>query len=85
MLMQRIIEWIRKTLNRRRAAPVNTCQSSCSLERRLNEWTQKGLEAQTPATSNAAASMADTYHMILDVDRIIAEEFDRMPVLPENQ
>lgn len=85
MLMQRIIEWIRKILNRRKAVQTGTCQTGRTLEQRLNEWTQKVLDAQKPTAGGTTASMVDTYQMILDVDRIIAEEFDRTPVLLENQ
>ena len=48
------------------------------LEKRLNEWMEKVIEA------HKSNGMADTYQMMVDVDRIIAEEFDREPVFDEN-
>lgn len=49
------------------------------LEQRLKEWMDKVL------TAHEAAGMTDTFQMIVDVDRIIAEEFDHAPMLEESQ
>lgn len=49
------------------------------LEQRITEWMQKVLAAQE------APGATDTYQMMVDIDRIIAEAFDHAPVLAENQ
>lgn len=49
------------------------------LEARLNEWVRKVLNAYK------SEGMTNTYQMLVDVDKIISEEFDHDPVLPENQ
>lgn len=45
------------------------------LESRINVWRDKILEAAE------SEDMVDTYKMIKDIDRIIAEEFDREMVI----
>lgn len=48
------------------------------LERELNEWKDKVLR------SFDGAGSVNTYGMIVDVDRIIAEAFDHAPVIQED-
>jgi hypothetical protein len=50
------------------------------LEKRLNEWMQKVIAVHNDK-SNA---FADTYRMMIDVDKIISEEFDHKPMFVEN-
>lgn len=49
------------------------------LEQRLNEWVAKVIKASEPG------GCVNTYRMIVDIDKIIAEEFDHEPVLAENR
>ena len=50
------------------------------LEERLNAWVEKVLKA------HAEKGMGiDTYQMIVDIDKIIAEEFDHDYVFDENR
>ena len=50
------------------------------LKARLNEWMQKVLDAY----NNKGTYMCiNTFQMIVDVDKIISEEFDNEPVLVE--
>ncbi len=49
------------------------------LEDRITAWMHKVL------TAHETAGMTDTHQMIVDIDRIIAEEFGHVPVLVENQ
>ena len=48
------------------------------LEQRITEWMHKVLAAQE------APGATNTYQMMVDIDRIIAEAFDHAPILPEN-
>ena len=48
------------------------------LEQRITEWMRKVLAAKE------APGATDTYQMLVDIDRIIAEEFDHEPILPES-
>ena len=47
------------------------------LEERLNEWVKKVLKAYESSNSYV---YANTYQMIVDVDEILAEEFDHEPI-----
>ncbi len=49
------------------------------LKKRLEDWMEKVLDAYT------FDGGVDTYHIIVDVDKIIAEAFNHDPVLPENE
>lgn len=50
------------------------------LEERLNEWMQKVLKAY----DNKSVYMCiNTFQMIVDVDKIISEEFDNEPIFAE--
>lgn len=49
------------------------------LEKRLSEWMEKVIAAKN------SGGITDTLQMIVDVDKIIAEEFDHEPVLTENK
>lgn len=51
------------------------------LEERLNDWVKKVVAAK----NDTSRGYTDTRQMILDVDKIIAEEFDHTPVYFENQ
>ena len=51
------------------------------LEERLNEWMQKVLKAHN---NNDPYVCVDNYKMIVDVDKIIAEEFNHDPVFAIN-
>ncbi len=51
------------------------------LEKRLKEWMEKVLAAYNDDRPNVGI---DTYRMVVDVDKIISEEFDHDPVLHEN-
>lgn len=51
------------------------------LEERLNEWVKKVVAAK----KDTSRGCTNTRQMILDVDKIIAEEFDHTPVFFENQ
>ena len=48
------------------------------LEQRLQEWVQKVIAAKN------GGGGVNTYAMIMDVDKIIAEEFDHDTVFAEN-
>lgn len=49
-------------------------------EKQANEWAAKVIRAY-----NLGGKNVDTYKMIADIDRIIAEMFDREAILAENQ
>ena len=51
------------------------------LEMALQEWSQKVLQAY--AQRKADRAVVSTYLMVKDADLIIAEAFDRAPVLGE--
>lgn len=51
------------------------------LEERLNEWMQKVLDAYNNSDTFV---YIDTYKMVVDVDKIIAEEFGHYPVFTAN-
>ena len=51
------------------------------LEERVNEWVKKVVAAK----NERSRGCANTRQMILDVDKIIAEEFDHAPLFFENQ
>lgn len=46
-------------------------------EQKLNEWVEKVVIAYN------SSGMADTYRMIVDVDKIVAEAFNHAPVIAE--
>lgn len=48
------------------------------LEKRLNEWMEKVIAA------HESEGMTDTYQMMIDIDKIISEEFDHPPMFEEN-
>ena len=54
------------------------------LEERLTQWMEKVLATHSEPNPFIRVS-ANTYKMILDVDKIIAEEFDHAPIIAENQ
>ncbi len=51
------------------------------LEMALREWEQKVLQAYAQRREDRV--MVSTYQMVEDVDRIIADAFDRSPILGE--
>lgn len=51
------------------------------LEEKLNEWVQKVLNAYS---NSETYIFVDTYKMMVDVDKIIAEGFGHRPVFVEN-
>lgn len=53
-------------------------KDAATLEARLKEWVEKVIKTQGAAGVN-------TYRMLVDVDKILAEEFDHEPVLSENK
>lgn len=53
------------------------------LEKRLNEWVQAVMDAYNDDRDGFEYSV-NTYQMIVEVDKIISEEFDHEPVLKEN-
>ncbi|MCM1236523.1 MAG: hypothetical protein NC489_41115 [Ruminococcus flavefaciens] len=57
---------------------MNT-KASMVLKQQITEWMHKVMAA------HEAPGSADTYQVMADIDRIIAEAFDHVPVLPENQ
>lgn len=50
------------------------------LEERLAEWVEKVLDAY-----NSKGTAVDTLQMMIDVDKIIAEEFDHECCLDDNR
>ena len=53
-------------------------------EEKLNEWTQKVIDAYK-AVNNGECDFVSTYRMMLDVDKLIAEAFDHEAVMYENK
>lgn len=51
------------------------------LEERINEWKEKVLKAAN--SNDDPRTVVDTYAIICDIDKIIAEEFDRRKCLEE--
>ena len=47
-------------------------------EEKIREWAEKVINAQK------AIGMTNTYQMMLDIDKIIADGFDHDPVFTEN-
>ena len=57
------------------------------LESELNAWCKKVLKAKELVDSESKDSLltlVDTYHMMWDVDQIIAKAFDQEPVMSEH-
>lgn len=51
-----------------------------TLEERLNDWVKKVLEAK----ADTSPGCVDTQRMVMDIDKILADEFDHDPVFAEN-
>ena len=50
---------------------------TATLEAKLENWKEKVLDAHRQGYA------ASTYHMMIDIDKIIAEAFDRAPCIEE--
>ena len=52
-----------------------------ALDKRLNDWVTKVLGAK----SDTSPGCVDTHSMVMDIDKILAEEFGHDPIFAENR